>query len=72
MSTLDNAKDNRVAVLVCILLIYILYHFAFIPHLIWQSDVYRFLFLFCLRGSEKSKIKIENTSNEVICNRCNP
>ena len=40
---LDNANQNRLAVLVCILLMYFLYHASFIPHLIVQSDVRKFL-----------------------------
>ena len=35
----DHAKDNRVAVLICILFIYVLYHLAFVPHLLFQNDV---------------------------------
>ncbi len=38
-TTLDHAKDNRVAILLCILFIYLLYHAAFVPHLIWQNEV---------------------------------
>ena len=38
-TTLDHAKDNRIAILLCILFIYILYHIAFVPHLIVQNEV---------------------------------
>eukprot|EP00826_Nyctotherus_ovalis_P017964 TRINITY_DN15322_c0_g1_i1.p1 TRINITY_DN15322_c0_g1~~TRINITY_DN15322_c0_g1_i1.p1 ORF type:complete len:131 (+),score=25.84 TRINITY_DN15322_c0_g1_i1:119-511(+) len=37
MSTYDYAKENRIAVLFCILFIYLLYYFSFLPHTFRQT-----------------------------------
>jgi len=39
MSTIDNAKENRMAIMVCIFLIYVLYQISYLPYLFVQSDV---------------------------------
>eukprot|EP00826_Nyctotherus_ovalis_P020344 TRINITY_DN16382_c0_g1_i1.p1 TRINITY_DN16382_c0_g1~~TRINITY_DN16382_c0_g1_i1.p1 ORF type:complete len:130 (-),score=22.12 TRINITY_DN16382_c0_g1_i1:71-460(-) len=53
MAIHDHARENRIALLTCLLFIYILYHLSFLPHLIRQTRLTHKLKLFATDVSHK-------------------